>query len=164
MSWPGRRLIVGVGNLLLSDEGFGVLARRLLSSRTLPSGVHVLDGGTALLDVMAELGRYGRVVIVDAVRAAVHPERSTGSIPLRSSSQLPTSQLLCRFTSRALGAGLNVFRLCADEVNLRWQHPKCSCESKGVQSAPFANPNGVTYGGNCIRASEDLRCAQQKRL
>ncbi len=73
MSWPGRRLIVGVGNLLLSDEGFGVLARRLLSSRTLPSGVHVLDGGTALLDVMAELGRYGRVAIVDAVRAGGPP-------------------------------------------------------------------------------------------
>ena len=65
-----RVLIVGIGNLLLSDEGLGVhVVGALLSGSTpLPPGVDVIDAGTSLLDVLPELARYERVIIVDAVR------------------------------------------------------------------------------------------------
>lgn len=70
-------LIVGVGNELLGDEGLGVhVARSLLrlqSQHALPPRVDVLEAGTALLDVLPEMSRHSRVVIVDAIRAGREP-------------------------------------------------------------------------------------------
>ena len=64
-------LIVGIGNELLCDEGLGVhVARALLAARgTLPAGVAVLEAGTSLLEIMAEMSHYAHVVIVDAIYA-----------------------------------------------------------------------------------------------
>ena len=45
----GRLLILGLGNLLMGDEGLGVhLAHRLEQRTDLPNGVHVIEGGTAV--------------------------------------------------------------------------------------------------------------------
>ena len=56
---PGKTLVLGVGNLLLSDEGFGVhVIHRITADPRLPSGVDVLDGrtlGPRLLDAILEL-------------------------------------------------------------------------------------------------------------
>lgn len=69
----GKLLIVGVGNELLRDEGFGVHVARLLLRSSLPEGVDVLDAGTALLDLLPELSRYAHVIIVDAIRMGSTP-------------------------------------------------------------------------------------------
>jgi len=67
-------LIVGVGNELLGDEGFGVhVAQLLQAAPALPAHVEVLEAGTALLDVVQEMSRYFHVFIVDAVRAGREP-------------------------------------------------------------------------------------------
>jgi hydrogenase maturation protease len=68
-------LIVGVGNLLLADEGLGVHVARALQSAgvALPSDVRVLEAGTALLDVLPELAHCDRVIVVDAVAAGGVP-------------------------------------------------------------------------------------------
>lgn len=70
-----RVLIVGVGNELLGDEGLGVhVARTLLARRnSLPAGVDVIEAGTSLLDLLGELARCERVILVDAVRAGGEP-------------------------------------------------------------------------------------------
>jgi hydrogenase maturation protease len=66
-------LILGVGNLLLSDEGVGLrVVERLVTTYTLPEQVQVLDGGTLGLDLLYYLAdEDGRPVenllIVDAV-------------------------------------------------------------------------------------------------
>lgn len=63
-------LVIGVGNLLLGDEGVGVHVARRLSAQqdALPPTVEVLDAGTALLDVLGETSRFRRVILVDAMR------------------------------------------------------------------------------------------------
>lgn len=63
-------LVVGVGNLLLGDEGFGVhVARALIAARARwPAGLEVIEAGSALLDTAGELAGRAHVVIVDAVR------------------------------------------------------------------------------------------------
>ncbi len=75
MSHEGEKvLIVGVGNELLGDEGLGVhVARSLLAAQASPPQVEVLEAGTSLLDVVQEMSRYSRVIIVDAVRAGQEP-------------------------------------------------------------------------------------------
>ncbi len=68
-----KAVILGVGNVLLSDEGVGIHAVRTLEKESLPEGVEVFDGGTegfGLMDVIADLDR---LVVVDCVRGGEPP-------------------------------------------------------------------------------------------
>jgi hydrogenase maturation protease len=62
-------LVMGVGNLLLSDEGIGVHVARRLQSMRLPSDVEVIDGGTGGFELIGFLSGRARVVIVDCLAA-----------------------------------------------------------------------------------------------
>ncbi len=62
-------LVLGLGNLLLGDEGIGVHTAQALLSDTLPDGVKVLDIGTAILDALLDLEDADFVIVVDAVKA-----------------------------------------------------------------------------------------------
>lgn len=93
-----RVLIAGVGNELLGDEGLGVhVARLLLAAKdALPAQVDVLEAGTALFDLVAEMPRYSRVVIVDALRAGqeagtVYRVESIAEFACQFESDLPIS-------------------------------------------------------------------------
>jgi hydrogenase maturation protease len=69
-----KTLILGAGNLLLSDEGFGVhFVRYLERHYTLPPEVELLDAGTLGLMVGHKLEEADRVYIVDTVAAAGKP-------------------------------------------------------------------------------------------
>ncbi len=61
-------LVLGLGNILLSDEGVGVrVIERLIEKYEFPRGVRVLDGGTLGLDLLPYLEDTSRLVVVDAV-------------------------------------------------------------------------------------------------
>ena len=64
-----RLLILGIGNMLLADEGVGVHAAQALKKKDMPEGVAVLDVGTAILEALPELERADRVIVIDAVIA-----------------------------------------------------------------------------------------------
>jgi hydrogenase maturation protease len=69
-----RNLILGVGNLLLSDEGVGIHAvRRLYETWTLPADMEIVDGGTAGLNLLVYLEGVNRLVIIDAVETGGPP-------------------------------------------------------------------------------------------
>jgi hydrogenase maturation protease len=59
-------LILGIGNLLLSDEGVGVHAVRALGKRKLPPGLETLDGGTSGADLVDHLDGRAKVIVIDA--------------------------------------------------------------------------------------------------
>lgn len=61
-----KTLILGVGNLLLKDEGVGIHVIQALENETLPSGVHLLDGGTGGFHLMNWLEEYERIIMIDA--------------------------------------------------------------------------------------------------
>ncbi len=63
-----RILLMGVGNILLQDEGLGVRAlQRLLADYRLPGEVLAVDGGTLGLDLLPYLQDATDALIVDAV-------------------------------------------------------------------------------------------------
>ena len=63
-----KTMVLGVGNLLLSDDGIGIHAiQRLQETAQLPEEVQVLDGGTSGLDLLYHLEGVCRLIIVDAV-------------------------------------------------------------------------------------------------
>lgn len=59
-------LVLGVGNLLLKDEGVGVHAIRALEKEDFTSGVHLMDGGTGGLHLLSWLDAYDRIIMIDA--------------------------------------------------------------------------------------------------
>ncbi len=61
-----KTLILGVGNLLLSDEGVGVHVVRSLEHEKLPPDVDLLDGGTGGFHLLSWLQDYKRIIMVDA--------------------------------------------------------------------------------------------------
>lgn len=69
-----QTLVLGVGNTLLSDEGFGVhVVERLVKKYKLPKEVYALDGGTLGMDLLYYLEGVENLLIVDAVEARREP-------------------------------------------------------------------------------------------
>lgn len=64
-----RVLVVGVGNILLKDEGIGVHVARKLQELALPNDVEVIDAGTAGLDILLLHEDVERLIVIDAVKA-----------------------------------------------------------------------------------------------
>lgn len=65
---PERLLILGLGNLLMGDEGLGVhVARRLAEqAEFLPPGIAVEEGGTAGFQLTHFFTHYPTVILIDA--------------------------------------------------------------------------------------------------
>jgi hydrogenase maturation protease len=67
-------LVLGLGNILLTDEGVGVrVVERLLEQYRFPESVRVMDGGTLGLDLLPYLEEASRLLVVDAVQARKPP-------------------------------------------------------------------------------------------
>jgi hydrogenase maturation protease len=61
-------VILGIGNILLSDEGIGVHVANELFKRTLPENVSVVEGGTDGFRLLNVITEADRLIIIDAVR------------------------------------------------------------------------------------------------
>ena len=65
-------LILGVGNVLMADDGVGIHAVRALAANP-PAGACVVDAGTDFLSALPYLERARRVLVLDAVRGGAAP-------------------------------------------------------------------------------------------
>jgi len=61
-------LVLGVGNLLMGDEGVGVHVLRWLERERRIAGVRLLDGGTGGVNLLAEFEGVRSIILVDATR------------------------------------------------------------------------------------------------
>jgi len=59
-------LILGIGNVLMGDEGVGVHVVERLQEATLPDGVECLDGGTGSFLLLEPMQQASRVILIDA--------------------------------------------------------------------------------------------------
>jgi len=59
-------LVLGIGNLLMRDEGVGVHVVKQLTQMTLPEDVECLDGGTGSFLLLGPMQQAQRVVLIDA--------------------------------------------------------------------------------------------------
>ena len=69
----GRTVVIGVGNLLLRDEGVGIHAVRELQKRTLPPGVEVIDGGVAGVRLLDLFSGVHKLLLIDAAEMGLEP-------------------------------------------------------------------------------------------
>ncbi len=101
-------LILGCGNILFGDDGFGPrVAEELQKNYNLPENVSVINAGTSvrniLFDITLSEKKPEKIIIVDAIDAGKTPgeifELPIDEIPKKkiddfSMHQLPTSNLL----------------------------------------------------------------------
>jgi hydrogenase maturation protease len=99
-------LVLGVGNVLMGDEGVGVHAIRQLENGAPIAGVRLLDGGTGGVNLLGEFDVVRAVILVDATRDG-RPDGTITYLRPKRISELP----------RGLGAhdfGLkDLFAACA---------------------------------------------------
>lgn len=67
-----RITVVGVGNLLLKDEGIGVHTTHALQQIDIPHNVRIVDGGTSP-DLPYYLENIDKLIIIDAVKTRGQP-------------------------------------------------------------------------------------------
>lgn len=65
--------VLGVGNLLLKDDGIGVHLISRLKEESWPEGVELVDGGTAGIDLSPIIESARRLIVVDAVQGGCEP-------------------------------------------------------------------------------------------
>lgn len=85
-----KTVILGVGNVLMGDEGVGVLVARHLTEADVPPGVDVVDGGTGGFHLLEYFQDYDRVVLVDATLDGQAPGSVSVIRPRFSSDYPPT--------------------------------------------------------------------------
>ncbi len=70
---PQKIVILGVGNLLLSDEGVGVHVANELMKMELPPEVTVVEGGTDGFGLLNIITETDRLIVIDAVKGGGAP-------------------------------------------------------------------------------------------
>lgn len=68
-----RVVVLGVGNVLLKDEGVGVHVIRELEKAKLPESVRLIDGGTGGFNLIGIIAEADRLIVVDTLAAEGDP-------------------------------------------------------------------------------------------
>jgi len=67
-------LVLGIGNLLLQDEGAGVRAvEEFARNYAIPEGVELLDGGTSGIELLHYIQGRDTLIIIDVVKMGTRP-------------------------------------------------------------------------------------------
>lgn len=85
---PGayETLVLGIGNVLWADEGFGIRSIETLHDRyVFPDGVRVMDGGTQGIFLVPWVSSARRLLILDAVDYGLEP----GTLKIIRGSDVP---------------------------------------------------------------------------
>jgi len=91
-------LVLGVGNVLLTDEGIGVRGLKELERKfSFPANVELLDGGTAGIELLRHIRNRDHLIIIDAMKCGQKPGtvvRIEGSdVPAAFRSRISPHQL-----------------------------------------------------------------------
>ena len=85
-----KTLILGLGNILLQDEGIGVHTLRELEKLTWPENIDLLDGGTGGFVLLSLFEDYKNLVIIDATLSS-EPEGTIKVLKPKFAKDFPKS-------------------------------------------------------------------------
>ncbi len=79
-------LVLGIGNLVMSDDAVGVMVAQLLQQRyKFADNVEIMDGGTLGLDLLPKLENISNLIMIDAVETG----KAAGTCVRLSGQELP---------------------------------------------------------------------------
>jgi hydrogenase maturation protease len=133
-----RVLVLGVGNLLMGDEGVGVHVLRRLEREEILPGVRLLDGGTGGINLLLEFEGVRDIVLIDATRDG-RPAGTITFLQPRRAGELPRGLGAHDFGLKDLFAVsalldqmpvIHLFTISVEEI-----HPMCMDLSPAVAAA-----------------------------
>jgi hydrogenase maturation protease len=65
--------VLGIGNMLLKDDGIGVHIVNELLKESYPQNVDIVDGGTAILDLLDVFVKNDKIIVVDTLKGGHEP-------------------------------------------------------------------------------------------
>lgn len=81
---------MGLGNVIMGDEGIGVYVVKEIEKHTLPAGVECMDGGTGGFVLLGPLQNADHVILIDAADDGNEPGTVTRTTPRFSRDYPPT--------------------------------------------------------------------------
>lgn len=106
MKQEKRITVLGLGNILMADEGFGVHFVKWLEGRhTFPETVEIIDGGTLAYFLLDIMDRSSTMIIIDVIKLSDAPgsiyrftqaEFATYMPPPTSAHEVTLSDVLCK--------------------------------------------------------------------
>jgi hydrogenase maturation protease len=90
MTTEKKTLVLGLGNVIMGDEGVGVHVVRALEKHTLPANVECLDGGTGGFVLLEPLQNADRIILIDAAADGNSLGTVTRTTPRFSKDYPPT--------------------------------------------------------------------------
>jgi len=94
-----KALVLGIGNLLIGDEGVGCTAVAELCRRyTMPPEVECVDGGTAGFELLSMIDSKEHLILIDALRNDMEP----GTVVMVEDEHVPRA-FMARTTPHQLG-------------------------------------------------------------
>lgn len=92
-------LVLGVGSILMMDEGIGIRAVEELEKKyRFPENVEILDGGTSGIELLSYISGKDYLIIIDAIKSGNPP----GTV-LRVEGEDVSAQFLTRISPHQLG-------------------------------------------------------------
>ena len=85
-----KTLVLGLGNVIMGDEGIGVHVVRALEKVPLPPNVECLDGGTGGFILLEPLQAAEHIILIDATDDENPPGTVTRTTPRFSKDYPPT--------------------------------------------------------------------------
>ena len=141
-----RRLVLGLGNPLLGDDGFGSAVIELLRQRPeLSAAVDLVDAHTDLLAQVETLGSYDEVVLVDVVIGAGRPG-DVEVVDEETFMRWPETSPSCHQISPLLAVKL--FRALQPQAATRIT--LVALHADAVRAAPGVAASVVAAGGEAV--------------
>ena len=141
-----RRLVLGLGNPLLGDDGFGSAVIELLRQRPeLSAAVDLVDAHTDLLAQVETLGSYDEVVLVDVVIGAGRPG-DVEVVDEETFMRWPETSPSCHQISPLLAVKL--FRALQPQAATRIT--LVALHADAVRAAPGVATSVVAAGGEAV--------------
>lgn len=104
----GRTGILGIGNILIRDEGFGVhCVRQLLEDYLVPGDLEILDGGTAGIMMAPFMESVQTLYVIDTINLPAEP----GSVHCFSDHDIRSGDIQGMMSPHQLGL-LEILSLC----------------------------------------------------
>jgi hydrogenase maturation protease len=108
-------MVVGIGNLIMQDDGAGVHVIDCLSRMGIPEQVELIDGGTYSYDLVDFFCQGDIIIVIDAMQAGGEP----GTI-----YRAPLEQLGLQFDSALMSVHDLGFVQAARHVNMLGHYPE----------------------------------------
>jgi hydrogenase maturation protease len=108
-------MVVGIGNLIMQDDGAGVHVVNCLSEMDIPAEVELIDGGTYSYDLVDFFCQGDTIIVIDAMQAGGEP----GTI-----YRAPLEQLGLQFDSALISVHDLGFVQAAQHVNMLGHYPQ----------------------------------------